>query len=62
MLHDFRCGQCNRLLARADGPALVQIKCPRCATLNHMKAMRLDDPPPSEQHGTSSPHTLQAIQ
>lgn len=34
-LIDFRCGVCNRLLARVNGEA--QIKCPRCNTLNLIK-------------------------
>lgn len=29
---DFRCGVCNKLLARIKGEALV--KCPRCSSLN----------------------------
>ncbi|WP_325436895.1 Com family DNA-binding transcriptional regulator [Pseudomonas nitroreducens] len=38
---DIRCGHCNRLLARASGTFDVQIKCPRCRTLNHLKAKSL---------------------
>ncbi|TFF42863.1 Com family DNA-binding transcriptional regulator [Pseudomonas sp. RIT623] len=62
MFNEFRCGKCNRLLARTGGPALLQIKCPRCATLNHMKATSLDGPPASDQDAAQSPHTLQSIQ
>jgi len=29
---DFRCGVCNKLLARVKGDA--QIKCPRCSSMN----------------------------
>jgi phage FluMu protein Com len=49
MLSDFRCGQCNRLLARVNTLFQVQIKCPRCRTLNYAKAERLGTPPVSEQ-------------
>ncbi|WP_445179568.1 Com family DNA-binding transcriptional regulator [Pseudomonas sp. McL0111] len=38
MLSDFRCGKCNRLLARINVLVQMQIKCPRCKTLNHVKA------------------------
>ncbi|MDI6731141.1 MAG: Com family DNA-binding transcriptional regulator [Candidatus Margulisbacteria bacterium] len=31
---DFRCRQCNRLLAKIEGSAKVEVKCPRCKTLN----------------------------
>jgi len=31
---DFRCTQCNRLLAKVGGSAKVEIKCPRCKTMN----------------------------
>lgn len=31
---DFRCTQCNRLLAKVEGMGKVEIKCPRCKTMN----------------------------
>ncbi|MFH1684246.1 MAG: Com family DNA-binding transcriptional regulator [Candidatus Margulisiibacteriota bacterium] len=31
---DFRCTQCNRLLAKIDGSAKIEIKCPRCKCMN----------------------------
>jgi LSD1 subclass zinc finger protein len=31
---DFRCEQCNRLLAKIEGSARVEIKCPRCKAMN----------------------------
>jgi len=31
-LKEVRCKKCNKLLAKADGK--VEIKCPRCGTLN----------------------------
>ncbi|RYZ82471.1 MAG: Com family DNA-binding transcriptional regulator [Moraxellaceae bacterium] len=44
-MKDFRC-TCGKLLARMDGAALLQIKCPRCRVVNHWNAMsvRLDSP------------------
>lgn len=40
-LPEIRCGHCDKLLAR--GRAFVlQIKCSRCGTLNHLKAESLD--------------------
>ncbi|WP_313253201.1 Com family DNA-binding transcriptional regulator [Stenotrophomonas sp.] len=38
---NLRCGQCARLLAKASGYSELQIKCPRCGTMNHMKAQSL---------------------
>ncbi|MBT2340639.1 Com family DNA-binding transcriptional regulator [Pseudomonas fluorescens] len=39
MLRDFRCGHCKRLLARVGENTELQIKCSRCGTLNHGKAL-----------------------
>ena len=33
-MHDFRCIECGRLLARISGEAVVAVKCPRCKKLN----------------------------
>ncbi|HDX0800970.1 Com family DNA-binding transcriptional regulator [Stenotrophomonas maltophilia] len=38
---NLRCGDCARLLAKAAGPHDLQMKCPRCGCLNHMKATSL---------------------
>ncbi|MGO3950599.1 Com family DNA-binding transcriptional regulator [Pseudomonas sp. BP11-1-1] len=40
-MQDIRCGQCCRKLATAKGFIELQIKCPRCRTLNHLKAQSL---------------------
>lgn len=32
ILKEVRCQRCNKLLARAEGT--VEIKCPRCSTMN----------------------------
>ncbi|MDD1016890.1 Com family DNA-binding transcriptional regulator [Pseudomonas rubra] len=47
MLKDFRCGNCNRLLARMGEHTELQIKCSRCGTLNHVKAASLEQSPMS---------------
>jgi len=31
---EFRCSQCNRLLAKVEGLGKVEIKCPRCKAMN----------------------------
>lgn len=54
MLKEFRCGNCNRLLARTGGFTQLQIKCPRCGTLNHVKAMSLEQSPLSDMNAESS--------
>nr|WP_236200235.1 Com family DNA-binding transcriptional regulator [Pseudomonas pseudonitroreducens] len=46
-MKEIRCGGCNRLLARAGLFDQIQIKCPRCRTLNHLKAESLLQAPPS---------------
>jgi phage FluMu protein Com len=33
-MKDFRCQNCNRLLARVDGMGKVEIKCPRCKSMS----------------------------
>jgi len=33
-MNEFRCSQCGRLLARIDGVGVVEIKCPRCKSMN----------------------------
>ena len=33
-MKDFRCKQCNRLLAKVSEGSKVEIKCPRCKTMN----------------------------
>ena len=40
-LRNLRCGECARLLAKAREFDELQIKCPRCGTLNHLKAQSL---------------------
>lgn len=40
LMESIRCGTCRKLLARVEARA-VEIKCPRCGTLNHWKAESL---------------------
>ncbi|MHC1791766.1 Com family DNA-binding transcriptional regulator [Solidesulfovibrio sp.] len=40
-MQEIRCGGCNRLLAKGSAVDLV-IKCPRCHTINHVRAMSPD--------------------
>lgn len=47
MLKECRCGKCNKLLARVGEFSRIQIKCPRCGTLNHVKTMSLANAPSS---------------
>ncbi|MEB2854096.1 Com family DNA-binding transcriptional regulator [Pseudomonas atacamensis] len=47
-MQDLRCGHCCRKLAAASGFTELQIKCPRCRTLNHLKAPSL--PPACREH------------
>lgn len=36
-MEDIRCGGCHRLLAKAADFRRLQIKCPRCGTVNDMR-------------------------
>ncbi|WP_134333612.1 Com family DNA-binding transcriptional regulator [Pseudomonas sp. LAIL14HWK12:I2] len=47
-MQDIRCGHCCRKLAAASGFTELQIKCPRCRTLNHLKDPSL--PPACREH------------
>ncbi|NMX60183.1 Com family DNA-binding transcriptional regulator [Pseudomonas sp. WS 5079] len=49
MMQEIRCGQCGRKLAAVSGFIELQIKCPRCRTLNHLKAESLLISPSSAQ-------------
>ncbi|KPY20791.1 hypothetical protein ALO89_200186 [Pseudomonas coronafaciens pv. porri] len=53
VLKDYRCGQCKKLLLRMGGYTELQIKCPRCGTLNHVKAVSLELSPLSDR-GTAA--------
>ena len=51
-MRDFRCQNCNRLLARVEGMGKVEIKCTRCKSMNlYMEEEVIitvdESPPPS---------------
>lgn len=60
-MQNLRCGECAKLLARALGYAELQIKCPRCGTLNHMKAESLPSVRP-ERLEEGSCHAKPAVE
>ncbi|WP_123565939.1 Com family DNA-binding transcriptional regulator [Pseudomonas vranovensis] len=53
LLKEFRCGKCKRLLARMGGFTELQIKCSRCATLNHVRAVSAQRSPVSDMNAES---------
>ncbi|MBX8488041.1 Com family DNA-binding transcriptional regulator [Pseudomonas cichorii] len=54
MLKDCRCNKCKRLLARLGEYTELQIKCPRCGMLNHVKAASLERSPLSDMNAEFS--------
>ncbi|MFV3403363.1 MULTISPECIES: Com family DNA-binding transcriptional regulator [Pseudomonas] len=54
MLKDLRCGKCARLLARTGSFTELQIKCPRCGTLNHARATSPERSPESDMTAAAS--------
>ncbi|WP_268992023.1 Com family DNA-binding transcriptional regulator [Variovorax paradoxus] len=56
-MHEVRCGQCGRKLAMADA-GRIEIKCPRCGTMNHWRASAADrsspSPKPERQRASST--------
>ncbi|EPM68889.1 hypothetical protein A584_16333 [Pseudomonas syringae pv. theae ICMP 3923] len=58
-MQEIRCGHCCRKLAAISGFIELQIKCPRCRTLNHMKAQsplpERREHPEKRVHECSSP-------
>ncbi|MGE4195155.1 MAG: Com family DNA-binding transcriptional regulator [Pseudodesulfovibrio sp.] len=45
MRNEIRCGNCNRLLGKGQAYE-IQIKCPRCGTMNHLIATSADPESP----------------
>ena len=33
-MHEVRCNKCNKLLAKVSSGSRVEVKCPRCKTIN----------------------------
>ncbi|MFW5499575.1 MULTISPECIES: Com family DNA-binding transcriptional regulator [unclassified Maridesulfovibrio] len=54
MKEEIRCGHCGRLLAKGHATD-IEIKCPRCGTLNHLRTMssseRADELPIRDSNG-----------
>ncbi len=49
---EVRCGHCNRLLGK--GEVLdFEMKCPRCKTINHVRAESPCSEPPEGQNGAN---------
>ncbi|WP_132257539.1 Com family DNA-binding transcriptional regulator [Paucimonas lemoignei] len=58
-MQEIRCGNCNKKLGAGEYQRL-QIKCPRCGTMNHLKAESLENERPGASvngaiHGQSKP-------
>ncbi|EBC2853547.1 Com family DNA-binding transcriptional regulator [Salmonella enterica] len=45
MPHNVRCRHCNKLLARASSFDFIEVKCPRCKTLNIITSPSAIEPP-----------------
>ncbi|PRC90972.1 Com family DNA-binding transcriptional regulator [Solimicrobium silvestre] len=60
---DIRCGSCSRKLGEGEYITL-SIKCPRCGTLNHLRATRSEPASPRASelktlsHARKSHHSL----
>lgn len=54
-LKEQRCGTCGKLLAKTGNYTALQIKCPRCGTLNHLKTESLEHSPASELPRATEP-------
>lgn len=49
----IRCGHCNKLLAKGSARDL-EIKCPRCGTLNHVRGTTPGSEPCDGQNGANN--------
>ncbi|MDR2155891.1 MAG: Com family DNA-binding transcriptional regulator [Burkholderiaceae bacterium] len=52
-MQEIRCGQCGRKLGEGDYTSLA-IKCPRCRTINQLRATSHPTP---ERHGAPIPES-----
>ncbi|WP_081602965.1 Com family DNA-binding transcriptional regulator [Desulfocurvibacter africanus] len=55
-MRELRCGKCDKLLAKGSAVELV-IKCPRCKTINHVRAKSPDHEGPEPRNGVQHDHT-----
>ncbi|MBF0273585.1 MAG: Com family DNA-binding transcriptional regulator [Magnetococcales bacterium] len=51
MLNEMRCRHCHRLLAKEGGISHIEIKCPRCKTINRI----LSGPEPNQTDRLRAP-------
>lgn len=54
-MKEVRCGGCSRLLAKAEY-VQIEIKCPRCKTLNNLKATEPLNQAPSSANAEEETH------
>ena len=59
MMQEIRCGHCGRKLAAAREFTELQIKCPRCRALNHLKAQSLQ--PERREHPEERVHECSSL-
>ncbi|MGN0905347.1 MAG: Com family DNA-binding transcriptional regulator [Alphaproteobacteria bacterium] len=62
-MESIRCPKCNKLLFKANS-AEVEIKCPRCGTLNTIKVLNRSIPKASEPplyKGVSYEQTIRSV-
>ncbi|TRL38043.1 MULTISPECIES: Com family DNA-binding transcriptional regulator [Rhizobium] len=60
-MRDIRCGKCSALLFRAEHDAIsnvIEIKCRRCGTLNHLRPIE----PASDRQERQPDRVLHEIQ
>ncbi|MHC1788651.1 Com family DNA-binding transcriptional regulator [Solidesulfovibrio sp.] len=53
-MKEIRCGECNKLLAKGEALSL-SIKCPRCGTMNLLRA---SSPGPEPKEAPSGEHVV----
>ncbi|EBC0455006.1 Com family DNA-binding transcriptional regulator [Salmonella enterica] len=57
MPHNVRCRHCNKLLARASSFDFIEVKCPRCKTLNIITSPSAAEPPTYTRNRTCGEQT-----
>lgn len=58
----IRCGGCDKLLARASGHRIIEIKCPRCGKLNTERATSPEPMPNKERNRGSTDNPVDGRQ
>ncbi|EAX0015407.1 Com family DNA-binding transcriptional regulator [Salmonella enterica] len=57
MPHNVRCRHCNKLLARAGNFDFIEVKCPRCKTLNIITSLSAIEHPTYTRNRTCGEQT-----